>query len=188
MPPIFYKGQKGEVYCLKFQKELLQILWLNLNSPVTKQCITYKPSSSPSSSSSSRKMIPYADLIILSFHHSPFPNADFLELSHHSHLTFPSQAFPPFSCPLPLCSNVQFQCRVQSKKLKSFFMPTPCHDSALRRQCQQSLGTGSLKASLINSSPAPALLQCHQCFHHCKSYLLKTTGKELAAAGNIILS
>jgi len=55
-------------------------------------------------------MVPYADLTALPPPHYPiiFPNVDSLGLSHHSHFTSPSQAYPPFSCLLPPSSNVLF--------------------------------------------------------------------------------
>ena len=111
MSPLFYRGQKGEVYCLWLQKEPVLSLRLEPKSSIAKQPITYVPdywSPSSSPSSSSRTMVPYADLTALPPPHCPitFPNADSLRLSHHSHFTSLSQAFPRFSCLLPPSSNM----------------------------------------------------------------------------------
>lgn len=63
--PLFYRGQKGEAYCPRLQKEPLLSPGLELNSPVGATLLSYMPDycSSSSSPSSSRTMVPCADLL-----------------------------------------------------------------------------------------------------------------------------
>lgn len=154
MSPLFYRGQKRQVYCLQLQKEPLLSLRLEPKSSIAKQPIAYMPDYwSPSSSplSSSGTTVPYAGLIAL-----PPP---------HCHITFPKavsrlplyQPFPGFhTLFLPTGSQCQHapQCRVQPNKLKSFLMPTSCYASALQKQCQQPLEKAYQRFFLNNSSLA----------------------------------